>query len=47
MPPAKAPPIQLSPDHERQLKALERAHSTPPKLAERARIILLPQTPGV
>ena len=35
MPAAKAPPIELSSDHERQLKALARAHSTPQKLAER------------
>ena len=41
MPAAKAPPIQLSPDQERERKALARAHSTPQKLAERARIILL------
>jgi putative transposase len=41
MPAAKALPIELSPDHERHLKALVRAHSTPQKLAERARIILL------
>ena len=41
MPAAKAPSIQLSPDHDRQLKALVRAHSTPQKLAERACIILL------
>lgn len=41
MPAAKALPIELSPDHERELKALVRAHSTPQKLAERARIILL------
>ncbi|HEX3562125.1 MAG TPA: helix-turn-helix domain-containing protein [Solirubrobacterales bacterium] len=41
MPAAKALPIELSPDHERQLRALVRAHSTPQKLAERARIILL------
>ena len=41
MPAAKALPIELSPDHERQLQALVRAHSTPQKLAERARIILL------
>ena len=33
--------IQLSPEHERELNALVRAHSTPQKLAERARIILL------
>ena len=41
MPAAKAPPIELSPEHEHQLKALVRAHSTPQKLAERARIVLL------
>ena len=41
MPAAKAPAIELSPEHERQLKALVRAHSTPQKLAERAHIILL------
>lgn len=41
MPAAKAPSIQLSPDHDRQLKALVRAHSTPQKLADRARIIVL------
>jgi putative transposase len=41
MPAAKAPSIQLSADHERELKALVRAHSTPQKLAERARIVLL------
>lgn len=41
MPAAKAPAIELSPDHERQLRALARAHSTPQKLAERAHIILL------
>ena len=35
MPAAKAPPIEHSSDHERQLKALARAHSTPQKLAER------------
>ena len=29
MPAAKAPSVQLSPDHDRQLKALVRAHSTP------------------
>ena len=40
MPAAKALPIELSPDHERQLKDLTRAHSTPQKLAERARIVL-------
>ena len=41
MPAAKAPAIQLTPDHERELRELVRAHSTPQKLAERARIILL------
>jgi transposase len=41
MPAAKAPPIRLSPDHERQLNTLVRAHSTPQKLAERAHIVLL------
>jgi putative transposase len=41
VPAAKAQAIQLSPDHERELKELVRAHSTPQKLAERARIVLL------
>jgi putative transposase len=41
MPARKALPIPLSSEHERELKALVRAHSTPQKLAERARIILL------
>jgi putative transposase len=41
MPAHKAVPIQLSSTHERELNALVRAHSTPQKLAERARIILL------
>jgi hypothetical protein len=45
MPAAKALPIELSPDHERQLKDLVQAHSTPQKLAERARIILLASEP--
>jgi hypothetical protein len=36
----KALPIALSFEHERELTALARAHSTPQKLAERARIIL-------
>lgn len=36
----KALPIQLSPAHARELKSLARAHSTPQKLAERARIVL-------
>jgi transposase len=37
----KASPIELSAEHEHELNALVRAHSTPQKLAERARIILL------
>ena len=37
----KALPLQLSPEHERELKNLVRAHSTPQKLVERARIVLL------
>ena len=41
MPAHKALPIQLSSPHELELNALVRAHSTPRKLAERARIILL------
>ena len=41
MPAHKASPIQLSPEEERDLGALVRTHSTPQKLAERARIILL------
>jgi len=41
MPAHKASPIQLSFEHERALSPLVRAHSTPQKLAERARIILL------
>jgi transposase len=40
VPAAKALSIRLSPDHERELKALVRTHSTPQKLAERARIVL-------
>jgi len=40
----KASPIQLSAEHERDLTALVRAHSTPQKLAERARIILFAAT---
>jgi putative transposase len=40
MPAHKALPIELSSEHERDLNALVRAHSTPQKLAERARIIL-------
>ena len=41
MPAHKALPIQLSSTHDRELNALVRRHSTPQKLAERARIILL------
>jgi DNA-binding CsgD family transcriptional regulator len=33
--------LEVSPEHERELKNLVRAHSTPQKLAERARIVLL------
>jgi len=40
----KASPVQLSTEHERELNELVRAHSTPQKLAERARIILLAAT---
>lgn len=41
MPAHKAPALQLSVEHEQELSGLVRAHSTPQKLAERARIILL------
>jgi putative transposase len=41
VPAQKAPALQLSTEHERELNELVRAHSTPQKLAERARIILL------
>ena len=44
MPAHKAPAIQLSAEQEAALSALVRAHSTPQKLAERARIILLAAT---
>ena len=44
MPARKASPVQLSSEHERELNELVRAHSTPQKLAERARIILLAAT---
>src|ERR1700690_4391571 len=44
MPAHKAAPIELSSEHERDLNALVRAHSTPQKLAERARIVLLAAT---
>src|SRR5476649_265593 len=37
----KASPVELSAEHEQELNDLVRAHSTPQKLAERARIILL------
>ena len=40
MPAHKASPIVLPPEQERELNGLVRAHSTPQKLAERARIIL-------
>ena len=40
----KASPVELSAEHERELNDLARAHSTPQKLAERARIILLAAT---
>jgi len=40
VPAHKASPIQLSTEHDRELNNLVRAHSTPQKLAERARIIL-------
>jgi transposase len=41
VPAHKASPLQLSTAHERELNELVRAHSTPQKLAERARIVLL------
>ena len=44
VPAHKASPVQLSAEHERELNNLVRAHSTPRKLAERARIILLAAT---
>ena len=44
VPAHKAAPIELPPEHERDLNALVRAHSTPQNLAERARIILLAAT---
>jgi putative transposase len=40
VPAHKASPVQLSCEHERELHDLVRAHSTPQKLAQRARIIL-------
>jgi putative transposase len=40
VPAHKASPVQLLAEHERALNDLVRAHSTPQKLAERARIIL-------
>ena len=42
----KAPPVRLSSEHERALNELVRVHSTPQKLAGRARIILL-AAPGL
>jgi putative transposase len=44
LPAHKASPIALSSEHECELRSLVRAHSTPQKLAERARIILLAAT---
>jgi putative transposase len=44
LPAHKALPIHLSSEQECELRALVRAHSTPQKLAERARIILLAAT---
>src|SRR3954454_8836830 len=44
LPAHKASPIELSSEQESELRALVRAHSTPQKLAERARIILLAAT---
>ena len=44
MPAHKASPLELSAEHERELNHLVRAHSTPQKLAERGRIILLAAT---
>jgi DNA-binding CsgD family transcriptional regulator len=41
VPAHKASPVQLSSEHERELRDLVRAHSTPQRLAQRARIILL------
>ena len=41
VPAAKALPVQLSSEHERELNDLVRAHSTPQRLVERARIVLL------
>jgi len=44
MPAHKAAAEQLFAEHERELNNLVRAHSTPQKLAQRARIILLAAT---
>jgi transposase len=41
VPAHKAPALPLSAEHARELNQLVRAHSTPQRLAERARIILL------
>jgi putative transposase len=41
VPAHKPSSLQLSAEHERELTDLVRAHSTPQKLAERARIVLL------
>jgi hypothetical protein len=44
VPAHKASPVQLSAEHQRELHDLVPADSTPQKLAERARIILLAAT---
>jgi len=44
VPAPKAPALQLSSEQDRELNDLVRAHSTPQRLAERARIILLAST---
>ena len=46
VPAHKASPVQLSAEHERELNDLVRAHSTPQRLAERARIVLLAAAGG-
>lgn len=48
MPAHKASPLQLSAEHEQQLNDLVQAYSTPQRLAERARIVLLAAAgPGI
>jgi putative transposase len=47
VPALKASPVQLSAEHEQELNDLARAHSTPQKWAERARIILLAADQGI